>query len=119
MGLYGKNNLFTTLDVSYNPDLKLFHCGGNQLTTLDVSSNTALTVLDCSLNQLTSLDVSNNIHLGTAGWMFIDHNLEGLIISGMPTLEEVCVWELPFPPDGVPVDTMGSPNVYFTTECSK
>ena len=42
-----------------------------------------------------------------------------LNIAEMPTLFEVCVWTLPFPPEGVEVDTTGSPNVYFTTECSK
>jgi len=36
----------------------------------------------------------------------------------MPTLHEVCVWTMPFPPDGVNVDTTGSPNVFFTNECS-
>ena len=38
----------------------------------------------------------------------------------MPTLYEVCVWEMPFPPaDKVElVDTTGSPNVYFTTDCA-
>jgi len=37
----------------------------------------------------------------------------------MPSLYKVCVWEMPFPPAGVEVDTSGSPNVYFTTDCSK
>ena len=31
---------------------------------------------------------------------------------------EVCVWEMPFPPEGFELDSTGSPNVYFTTECS-
>jgi len=42
-----------------------------------------------------------------------------LDISEMPSLYEVCVWTLPFPPEGFLVFTSGSPNVYFTTECSK
>ncbi len=37
----------------------------------------------------------------------------------MPTLYQVCVWELPFPPEGVDVDMTDSPNVYFTTDSSK
>jgi len=43
-----------------------------------------------------------------------------LNLSFMPTLYEVCVWEMPFPPDDKVdlVDTTGSPNVYFTTDCS-
>jgi hypothetical protein len=36
----------------------------------------------------------------------------------MPSLHEVCVWITPFPSAFVDVDTTGSPNVYFTTECS-
>jgi hypothetical protein len=38
----------------------------------------------------------------------------------MPTLYEVCVWEMPFPPayQVELVDTTGSPNIYFTTDCS-
>ena len=31
----------------------------------------------------------------------------------MPTLYEVCVWTIPFPPERVYVDTSGSPNVEF------
>jgi hypothetical protein len=37
----------------------------------------------------------------------------------MPSLHEVCVWEMPFPPlEGLKLEKTGSPNVYFTTECS-
>ena len=36
----------------------------------------------------------------------------------MLTLTEVCVWEMLFPPAEVDVNTSGSPNVYFTTNCS-
>ena len=36
----------------------------------------------------------------------------------MPSLIEVCVLEIPFPIADVELDTTGSPNVYFTTECS-
>jgi len=34
-------------------------------------------------------------------------------------LEKVCVWTMPFPPEEIKVCTDGSPNVYFTTDCSK
>jgi len=70
--------------------------------------------LHCSGNKLTSLDISNNIKLGT--FVLVEICLE---IKNMPTLEEVCVWTMPFPPEGAEIDTTGSPNVYFTTECSK
>ena len=101
-------NDLTSLDVSNNTGLKELYCGDNQLTSLDVSNNTALTNLDCNGNQLTSLDVSNNTDLSLLG------------ISNMPTLYEVCVWILPFPPEGLRHLHMdGSPNVTFTTDCSK
>jgi len=83
---------------------------------LDVSKNIALGILLCSRNQLTSLDISNNIALGANGI----YSFRALNISQMPSLYEVCVWTMPFPPPGgVGVDTTDSPNVYFTTDCSK
>ena len=97
-------NLINSLDISSNTALTRLECGSNLLDSLDVSNNTALTVLDCFGNQLTRLDVSNNTEL------------EYLYLSDIPTLHEVCVWEL-FPA-GVFVDTTGSPNVYFTTNCA-
>ena len=102
----GRNQL-TSLSVSNNAALTTLRCGRNQLASLDVSNGTALTILRCGGNQLTNLDVSNN----TA--------LEELHISDMPTLFEVCVWMMPFPPEGVDLRKEGSPNVTFTTECNK
>jgi len=63
--------------------------------------------LYCGGNVLSALDVSGNLDL----W--------NLFIEDMPTLTAVCVWELPFPPENVMVGVTGSPNAYFTTECSK
>jgi len=63
--------------------------------------------LECGGCKLTSLDISNNT------------SLRKLQLKDMPSLYKVCVWEIPFPPVGVKVDTTGSPNVYFTTDCSK
>jgi len=101
------HNQLTSLDVSNNIALTYLNCFGNQLTSLDLSNNTALTRLGCGDNQLTSLDISNNTDIG---WVYI---------SDIPSLYEVCVWEMPFPPEYVLVDLTGSPNVYFTTECSE
>jgi len=44
-----------------------------------------------------------------------------LYIINMPSLYAVCVWTTPFPPKGSYISIMseGSPNVYFTTDCSK
>jgi len=52
------------------------------------------------------LDVSNNTALN---W---------LNLNDMPSLNKVCVWEMPFPPDEVDVDVTNSPNVLFTTDCT-
>ena len=113
--LYCPKNKLTTLDLSNNIILTSLLCDRNQLTSLNVSNSTALEVLNCEANQLTSLDVSNNTALGTwPAYGFPDLN-----ISQMLTLYQVCVWEMPFPPAGVEVDTTNSPNVYFTMDCSK
>jgi len=105
--LWCSENLLTSLDVSQNIALEVLGCGNNQLTTLDISNNTVLEDLWCGSNQLVSLDVTNNSSL---------YNLD---LWDMPTLKEVCVWTMPFPPEGVYVNTLNSPNVYFTTECSE
>jgi len=105
--LWCHENQLTTLDVSNNTALETLFCSSNQLANLDVSNNTALYYLHCDYNQLTSLDISNNTALK---WLYF---------SNMPTLYQVCVWEMPFPPEGVYVYTSDSPNAYFTTECSK
>lgn len=62
--------------------------------------------LNCELNQLTALDVTNNTALT---WLELNHML---------SLNKVCVWEMPFPPDAVYVEMINSPNLYFTTDCS-
>jgi hypothetical protein len=98
-------NQLISLDISNNTALNWLYCEYSQIATLDVSNQLDLHELQCNGNQLTSLDVSNNIVL------------EELNISNMSSLSEVCVWTLPFPPEGMTVDTTGSPNVYFTTEC--
>jgi len=118
------SNLLTTLDVSKNKALKYLDCGGNTLTSLDVSNNTALGFLYCGGNQFTNLDISDNVAIGTlpnfSGFAFsYPVEIPDLDISNMPALYEVCVWEMPFPPAGILIDITGSPNVYFTTDCSK
>jgi Leucine-rich repeat (LRR) protein len=86
----------TVLDVS---DLNI-----SDLTGIEAFIN--LIDLRCWSNQLIHLDVSNNTSLRTLG------------IRGMPSLTEVCVWEMPIT---TPLDVFAddSPNFYFTTDCSK
>jgi hypothetical protein len=105
--LHCYKNQLSELDISKNPELKNLDCSRNQLANLEVSGNPFLYYLNCGNNQLTRLDLSNNAALTE------------LYINGMPALFEVCVWKLPFPPPDLLVDTNNSPNIYYTTDCSK
>ena len=82
-------------------------CQYNQITTLDLGKNLALERLYCDGSGITTLDLSNNQELSL------------LSLMDMPALTEVCVWTMPFPPEGVTVDTTGSPSAYFTITCSQ
>ncbi len=99
-------NQLTTLDVSNNTALLTLFCDNNQLTTLDVSNNTALYLLWCGSNQLTRLNISNNV------------GLTDLRLELMPSLYEVCVRGINFPPWYVYVNKFQSLNVFFTNECT-
>jgi hypothetical protein len=99
-------NPLKTLDVAINKDLKYFICHDCKLASIDITHNQALTQLVCSNNPLTSLDISNNNALTRLG------------LSDMPTLNKICVWEMPFPPQEVEIYTEGSPNIYFTLDCN-
>jgi hypothetical protein len=83
------------------------YCANNQLTGLHVSNNTAKTVLYCFTNQLSTLDISNNT------------SLTNIQIRENPSLTEVCVWVVPFPPEGVTLDVEGITTIDFTTDCSE
>ncbi len=98
-------NLLTSLDVSNNPKLEKLRCWNNQLTSLTVLNDTVLTDLICFGNLLTSLDISRST------------SLKALNISYMPTLYEVCVWTMPFPPEGVELTVTNSPNICFADTC--
>jgi hypothetical protein len=41
-----------------------------------------------------------------------------LDLGYMRSLTEVCVWTTPFPPSGMEINISGSPNLYFTENCS-
>ena len=99
------HNQITSLDVSTTP-LQEIHCDNNPLISLNVSKCRSLARLYCDNCKLTSLDVSKNEYL------------ERLHISNIPDLYQVCVWEMPFPPENVHVNTSGSPNVYYTSDCT-
>jgi Leucine-rich repeat (LRR) protein len=122
------NPLTNLPDLSANIALEELTCDSIQLTSLpNLSANTALTSLSCDDNELTSLpDLSANTELyrlSCSGNLFDSLDLSGysgltrIYLSDMPSLGEVCVWELPFPPADVTVDTTNSPNVNFTDAC--
>ena len=99
----------TALDLSKNSKLGELDCGKNKLTDLDITINPDLLILACGDNILTSLNISKNTKLNK------------LECNDMPSLHEVCVWKLPFPPvsyNVIYVNTTGSPNVIFSTDCS-
>ena len=95
----------TSLDISNKTSLTELDCGGTRLNSLNISGCTSLTILACWANQLATVDISSNEAL-----TFID-------LGSMPTLYEVCVWE-GFDINSIDINTSGSPNVNFTTDCS-
>jgi Leucine-rich repeat (LRR) protein len=116
-------NLADTLDVAGCTALQLLFCDGNPITSLDVSGCTALYIITCNGNQLTSLDVSDCTALELLechGDLLTTLDISGctylyeLDLSNMPNLQMVCIWFVPPP---IYINTTGSPNVYFTTEC--
>ena len=94
-------------DLSKNTKLKFLLLVETDLTSLDLTYNTTLELLCSRKNDIYYLDISKN------------NALTSLNLSSNPNLIEVCVWKTPFPPEGVLVDTTGSPNVTFTSDCSK
>jgi len=126
--LYSSRNPLNHIDVSHLADLKSFNCSEINMTTLDVSNNDLLENLYCSGNYLTDLELNNNPRLErlycsnndlTTLNISQNTNLHTLKLEDMPSLIEVCVWTMPFPPERLKLSRSGSPNVYFTTDCSK
>jgi hypothetical protein len=97
-------------------NLKVLDCSNNKLKLLNITNCTLLNGLSCAGNQLNVLNLIENTNLLTC---YNDPCNAILDISNMPTLHEVCVGELPFPSvDKIDlVDTTGSPNIYYSTEC--
>ena len=122
------HNSLTSLDLSNNPELYRVYCEYNNLTSINVSNSLKLIYLICQYNQLSTLDITNNTVLealvcGNNNFITLDlsknNKLTHLDISNMPSLIKVCIWALPFPP--LPLTfyyLVGSPNVYFSTDCN-
>ena len=117
----------TSLDVSRNLELRELNCGRNLLTGLDVSANLQLTRLILNNNLISHLDLSSNgsleamiscgNRLTKLDISMLPH-LQMIGVDNMPMLTEVCVWTLPFPPDGVTVLRTYSPRLQFTMNCT-
>lgn len=80
-------NSFTTIDFSKNIHLKKLGISGAQhnITSIDISSCVYLEYLSISYIDISRLDISNNRYLQSISLGFLDN------------LEEICVWEIPFP----------------------
>lgn len=100
-------NSLTELDLSGNQVLHTLKCKNNLLTNLDLSAVNSLEIMASCGNQLSSLDISMHPQLTVIG------------VDNMPMLTEVCVWTLPFPPEGIIVLQGYSPNIQYTTNCSR
>jgi Leucine-rich repeat (LRR) protein len=125
--LWCMDNQIADLDVTMLPQLKYFYCSGNELKSLDVTQNGSLERLYIGGNEISDLDVSGNLLLkdldcsGNAlGKLDISSNtqLKQIFLSSMQGLTEVCVWILPFPPQGISVQRDDPPTFDFTTGCS-
>ncbi|MCA0931254.1 tandem-95 repeat protein [Lutimonas saemankumensis] len=59
------DNQISSLDMSFNPELKDLYCHSNQLQSLNISKNRNLSILACFSNRIAELDVSQNEKLRT------------------------------------------------------
>lgn len=119
------SNQLSKLDISRNKALEVLYCQDNKIYALDVSVHAELEQLDCSYNPIFGLDVSKNIFLRnlfcSANQLInlnVSRNFElwNLFFESMPSLTAICVWELPFPPEGATAYMEESPDTYFSTE---
>jgi len=138
-------NALPMLDLSNNPNLVKLYCSSNQLTSLDLTNNPNLEELYCGSNLLTSLSLRHNLSLkklscGQCYGLNLCHppawdgrtpppgnNLEVLDISNNILLSELKIVNMDTPAeicyreginlDNIDIDTSGSPNVCFETDC--
>lgn len=104
----GENNI-SSIDLSDLFNLRQLTITNNNISILDLSDNFELTSIGITNNPISQIDVSNNLKL--IQFFFGDNNLErldfsknlnltSLVNSGDFNLSEICVWTLPFPPEG-------------------
>lgn len=116
------------LDISENPLLETLICGRNNIGEIDLSSNPSLSKLVVNNNELSHLDLSPIASLSTMiscgnHLSYLDismhPDLTRIGVDNMPMLTEVCVWTLPFPPEDIVILQDYSPNIEYTTGCSR
>lgn len=93
------------IDVSKMKDLEYLSCVFNHLRYLDLQENTKLEYLKLYPVWFWKLDLTNNVEL-------TEINISAVREWGL----KVCVWEEPFPPEGVKVKVDST--VFFTLDCS-
>ncbi|MFT3796398.1 T9SS type A sorting domain-containing protein [Flavobacterium sp.] len=99
------NNQLASIDVNQLSGLTFFTCKNNLLTTLDVSIHAQMIV--CSDNQLTSLFIKNGSDEGN-----------GLLFSGNPNLEYVCVDDFQLDEVQNMITEYGYANCFANTYCT-
>jgi hypothetical protein len=111
-------------------NLETLILAGNNLITLDLSENRKLVHLDISANyHLESLDVTGNRELSYLNNYYnysmvsldlsSNSKLDTLILVENTGLKKVCVWTLPFPPEGLVVELDENHTIDFTTDCGQ
>ncbi|MFC2081077.1 T9SS type A sorting domain-containing protein [Bacteroidota bacterium] len=95
------------IEISSCPALEYLRLNNIENKSLDLSGNKALKYLRMWKGAIRQLNISAN------------SALEKITLSDMQDLHEICVWDS-FSTDivNMEIDTTGSPNAYFTTECT-
>lgn len=83
-GLWAKDNLLTSLNVSKNSNLKFVYANNNLLTALNVSDLSNLEKINMENNELTQLDISGNTALQQLS--LANNSLQSIDISNIPSL---------------------------------
>lgn len=115
------NNLLTDLNLSLISEtgLDILNCENNYLTNLDLANRRFLYEVWCGGNQLEYLNLQNNSNIFSEGTLSPGKDFIGYLdVTNMVTLSQICVDESVYDSIGAHIDTTGSPNVYFTSDCT-
>lgn len=87
--LYTDENPISTLDLTHNPELKVFNCFHDTLTQLDLSQNTMLEQLVAGGSLLQEIDTRNNPNLKV--FMYLAGNAKSFDFSQNPQLQSIWI----------------------------